>query len=101
MEENNRNLVFDVPGVVSYLFWLGDRAVVKDEEINVIRNWLDCDCVDEATLETLSAGDRITISNGAFKDQNAIIQKVGKKLMRLILPNLGCVLQVKISEVMA
>jgi len=100
MKENNCNLVFDVPGVVSYLFWLGERAVVKDQEINVIRQWLECDGLEEAKVEALSAGDRITICKGAFKDQKAIIQEVGKKSMRLILPNLGCVLQVKISEVL-
>ncbi len=99
-EEKNSNLVFDAPGVVSYLFWLGDRAVVKDEEINVIRKWLECDGVDEAKIEALKAGDRITISKGAFKDKKAIIQEVGKKSMRLILPKLGCVLQIKINEVL-
>lgn len=98
MEEKNCNLVFDVPGVVSYLFWLGERAVVKDEEINVIRQWLESDEVDGAKVEALSAGDRITISKGAFKDQEAIIKEVGKKTMRLILPSLGCVLQVKNCE---
>jgi transcription antitermination factor NusG len=100
MEKKNHNLVFDVPGVVSYLFWLGKRAVVKDEEIELIREWLEGDSVGEAKIEALNAGDRITISKGAFKDQKAIVKEVGKKTMRLILPNLGCVLQVKTSEVM-
>ena len=100
MEPKNLNLVFDAPGVVSYLFWLGKRAVVKDAEINVIRQWLECDVVDEARIDVLNAGDRITISKGAFKDQEAIIKEVGKKTLRLILLKLGCVLQVKISEVL-
>ncbi|MFN4764629.1 UpxY family transcription antiterminator [Gillisia sp. Q332] len=100
MEAKNRNLVFEVPGVVSYLFWLGERAVVKDEEIKVIRQWLENDGVDEAKIDVLNAGDRITISKGAFKDQEAIIKEVGKKTMRLILPKLNCVLQVKASEVL-
>ncbi|MFO7721359.1 MAG: UpxY family transcription antiterminator [Gillisia sp.] len=100
MEAKDRNLVFDAPGVVSYLFWLGDRAVVKDEEIRVIRQWLENDGVDEAKIDVLNAGDRITISKGAFKDQEAIIKEVGKKTMRLILPKLNCVLQVKTSDVL-
>ena len=100
LEPKNRNLVFDAPGVISYLFWLGERAVVKDEEIKVIRQWLDNDEVDEAKIDALNAGDRITISKGAFKDKEAIIKEVGKKTLRLILPELGCVLQVKINEVL-
>ena len=93
------NQVFVAPGVV-FLFWLGKRAVVKDAEINMIRKWLECDDVDEAKIDVLNAGDRITISKGAFKGQEAIIKEVGKKTLRLILPKLGCVLQVKINEVM-
>lgn len=100
METKDRNLVFDAPGVVSYLFWLGERAVVKDQEINVIRKWLECDGVDEARIDVLNAGDRVTLSKGAFKDQEAIVEEVGKKTLRLILPKLGCVLQVKINEVL-
>ena len=76
-KEKNHNLVFDVPEVVSYLFLLGVWAVVKDEEIKVIRQWLECDTVDEVKIEALKAGDRITISKGTFKDKKAIIQKVG------------------------
>lgn len=99
MEPKNLNLVFEAPGVVSYVFWLGERAVIKDEEIEVIQRWLESDKVEEAKIDLLKAGDKITISKGAFKDQEAIIKEVGKKTMRLILPKLGCVLQVKTREV--
>jgi transcription antitermination factor NusG len=95
------NLVFEVPGVLSYLLsWKGERAVVKDEEISVIRRWMESDGLEEAKVDLLNAGDKVTISKGAFKDQEAIIEEVGKKTMRLILPKLGCVLQVKINEVL-
>jgi transcription antitermination factor NusG len=94
------NLVFEVPGVLSYLSWMGIRAVVKDEEISTIRRWLESDGLEEAKVDLLNAGDKVTIFKGAFKDQEAIIEEVGKKTMRLILPKLGCVLQVKINEVL-
>jgi len=32
--------------MVSNFFWLGERAVVKDEEINVVRQSLEGDGVD-------------------------------------------------------
>jgi hypothetical protein len=38
LAEADRNLVFDSPGVVRYLFWLGKPAVVRDEEIKVIKS---------------------------------------------------------------
>ncbi len=96
--EKSRDKVFAVPGVVRYLYWLGKPAVVKDSEINTIKDWLDNDKVEDISTDHLSPGDRITIANGNFKGQDAIINEIGKKRLRLILKNMGVVVNVKISE---
>lgn len=99
LEEKNRNRVFDVPGVVRYLFWLGKPAMVRNEEIEVIQEWLDGEKVDDAKVEHLNEGDKISIKNGVFKDQEAIIREVGNRKMRLILPKLGCTVEVLTKEI--
>ena len=100
MEEKNRNGVFEVPGVIRYLFWLGKPAIVRDKEIKVIREWLEEDKVDDAKVEHLNEGVQITIKNGAFKQQEAIIRDIGKRKMRLVLPHLGFTVEVKTKEVL-
>lgn len=99
LKEQERNLVFDVPGVVKYLFWLGKPAIVKDEEIEVIRKWLNGENVDDAKVDCLNEGDHISIKSGVFKNQEAIIREVGKRKMRLILPKMGCTVEVLTKEV--
>ena len=99
LEEKSRNRVFDVPGVVRYLFWLGKPAIVRNEEIEVIQEWLDCEKVDDAKVDHLNQGDKISIKNGVFKDHEAIIREVGNRKMRLILPKLGCTVEVLTKEV--
>ncbi len=99
LEDKNRNRVFDVPGVVRYLFWLGKPAIVRNEEIEVIQEWLDCEKVDDAKVDHLNQGDKISIKNGVFKDHEAIIREVGNRKMRLILPKLGCTVEVLTKEV--
>ena len=99
LKEQERNLVFDVPGVVKYLFWLGKPAIVKDEEIEVIRKWLNGENVDDAKVDCLNEGDNISIKSGVFKNQEAIIREVGKRKMRLILPKMGCTVEVLTKEV--
>lgn len=94
----HKNEVFKVPGVVRFLFWLGKPAVVRDVEIQTIRDWLDNDNVGEVETSQLSPGDRITIANGNFKGQDAIISEIGKKRLRLILKSMGFVVNVKIKE---
>ncbi|MDT0690797.1 UpxY family transcription antiterminator [Salegentibacter sp. F188] len=99
LAEKDRNNVFDVPGVVRYLYWLGKPAIVRDAEIDTIRDWLDDEKVDEVKVEAISVGDNVKISQGAFKDQEAFIKEIGKKYMRLLLPSMGCIVTAKISDV--
>lgn len=100
LKEQDRHLVFDVPGVVRYLFWLGKPAVVRDEEIETIRNWIEDDEVEDLEIDHLSPGDKLTINNGTFKEQPAIIKEIGNKRMKLLLPGLGCTVNARIKDVL-
>ena len=99
LEEKDRAKVFGVPGVNNYLFWLGKPAIVRDTEIKLIKNWLEDDLIDEVKVSNLKPGDHLIIKNGAFKDKEATIQEIGKRKCKLILSNLGILLEAKISEV--
>ncbi len=41
IDENERNSVFTVSGIIRYLFWLGKPAEVKGREINLMKKYLD------------------------------------------------------------
>lgn len=101
LEAKNRNQVFKVPGVVNYLFWLGKPAEVREAEIRTIKSWNENEEIDQMYMEKFTPGDRITISSGPFKDQRALIKHIGKKRMRLLLPSLGCAINVRTREVVA
>lgn len=88
LPEANRNLVFEVPGIVRYLFWLGEPAVVRDEEIKTLQNWLSSDFT-ALEVTTLKPGDTITLKDGAFKNQQATIKTISKNKMQLVLNSLG------------
>lgn len=98
LTEKERARVFDVPGVVQYIFWLGKPAIIRDVEIETIKRWLEDDRVEDVEIGHLTPGDKITISGGSFKGQEAIIDKVGRKRLRLVLKSLDCVVSVKVSE---
>lgn len=101
LKEKDRHKVFDIPGVVKYLYWLGKPAIVKDYEIDTIKNWLIDGEVKEATVEHISPGDRVHISSGTFKNQEAIVRELGPKRARLILLNLGCVVNIRTRDLVA
>ncbi|MDT0677704.1 transcription termination/antitermination protein NusG [Autumnicola musiva] len=99
LHEKDRSVVFDAPGVVRYLFWLGKPAVVRDDEIETLKNWLEGGDIDEIKVEKFSVGDIVKINQGALKDQKAAIEEIGNKKMRLFLPAMGCMVTARISDV--
>ncbi|MFM2265117.1 MAG: hypothetical protein RLZ77_535 [Bacteroidota bacterium] len=88
LEEADRKLVFEVPGIVRYLFWLGEPAIVRDEEIKTLQNWLSLDFA-ELKVKALKPGDTIMLKEGAFKNQEARIKTISKNKMQLVLTSLG------------
>jgi transcription antitermination factor NusG len=98
-EEKDRNRIFEVTGAVRYLFWLGKPAVVKDSEIEAIKNWLSGPDVYEVSLDQWKRGDKIVLDSGPFISQSAIIQEIKQNHYILILESLGCVLKVEKKEV--
>jgi transcription antitermination factor NusG len=99
IEDKQRNQVFEVPGAIRYLFWLGKPAVVKDSEIETIKNWLSAPNTFEVVVDQWKKGDTIVLESGPFKSQSAVIQEVKQKHYILILESLGCVLKMSKKEV--
>jgi len=95
IEDSDRNSVFEVAGIIRYLFWLGKPAVVRDEEINVIKNSLKASNIADISVSQIQVGDKIKLETGAFSNQNAIVQEVSKTHYILVLESLGCVLKIK------
>lgn len=93
--ENERNSVFQIPGVVRYLFWLGKPAIVRDEEINIIKKSLASPNLSEVYVTSIQVGDHITLESGAFSNQEAIVKEISKTHYILVLESLGCVLKIK------
>lgn len=95
LQDADRNSVFQVAGAVRYLFWLGKPAIVKDEEINIIKKSLTDLNVSEIAVTPFQVGERIKLESGVFSNQDAIVQEVSKTHYILVLESLGCVLKIK------
>lgn len=94
LEEKNRNGVFRASHVVRYLFWLGKPAVVKNSEIEAIKNWLND---ESAVVEVVpyKPGDKLTVLGGPFKNQTGTVRDANKKEVAVVLESLGCVVRMK------
>ncbi|CAM4030577.1 UpxY family transcription antiterminator [Flavobacterium weaverense] len=97
IDEMERSNVFQSSGAVRYLFWLGKPAIVREDEIKVIKKWMNNPDVSDVTLEAYKIGDLIELESGPFTSQKAVIQEINKTHYVLVLESLGCVLKMKIK----
>ena len=95
IEKNKRNQVFDIPGVVRYMFWLKKHAVVRDNEVDSLKILLESNNIIEQNVASYNVGDEIKIS--PFKDQLGIIKKISKNQIWVVLKQLGYVIKLKIA----
>lgn len=93
--DSERSSVFQVAGVVRYLFWLGKPAIVKDEEITIIKTNLKSPNISDVSVSAFQVGDKIKLETGAFSNQSAIVQEVTNNYYTLVLETLGCILKIK------
>ncbi|MEL0653260.1 MULTISPECIES: UpxY family transcription antiterminator [unclassified Algibacter] len=87
LNDNERDLVFQVANVVRYLFWLGKPAIVRDNEITIMQNWLVAQNTT-FTVESIQPGDRIAIKTGPFKGEKGLVKEISKNRIQLLLLDL-------------
>jgi transcriptional antiterminator RfaH len=91
IEEKERNKVFEAFGVVRYLFWLGKPAVIRDEEIYLLKDSLK-EVISTFEISEIKPGDMMNISRGPFQGKEGIVKAVEKNKIQLILKELGFVI---------
>ena len=89
LEEAERDRVFGIPGITRYVFWQGKAAKVQESEIQLMREYLDGEVMEDTRIERLSIGDEVRFSRGVLKDRTALVEKIGSHSVRLVLPVLG------------
>jgi transcription antitermination factor NusG len=88
LAEVQRPVVFDIPGVVRYLFWLGKPAVVREDEIKTLKEMLR-DTYKEVRFAALKPGATVIVEEGAFIGQTATFKEQKGNKTILILNGLG------------
>ena len=88
LNDQDRARIFEIKGVVRYLFWLGKPAEVREEEIELLKNNLKGN-YDEIVISKLSKGKEYTIPSGPLKGKTGKVIDVLKNKLRLELSSLG------------
>jgi len=80
--------VLNTPGAVRFLWWLKKPAIVRDEEIEGIRQFLE-DYRGVSVIVNMNEGEQVTIIEGPLKEQEGKIIKIKGNRAILELQSLG------------
>ena len=94
IDSKNRNQVFGIPGIIRYVFWLGKPAVVREREVQLMKNNL-LGIYDGITISNIKKGKNYRIPMGPFAGQEGKVVNLLKNRIKLELPSLGILLTLK------
>jgi transcription antitermination factor NusG len=76
-------------GILNLVYWLGKPAVIKDEEIEIIRHFLQEHSNVLLEKTTVNVQDTIKITKGSFINQQGTIVAINNHSIKVALPSLG------------
>lgn len=102
INEDEKTKVRETKGVLNFVYWLGQPAVIRDQEIEIIKHFLGNYENIEVQEFTPEINSSVKIQSGPMMNQIGKIIKIGKNKVKIIIESLGCslVADVPINKVL-
>ncbi|TKK64632.1 UpxY family transcription antiterminator [Ilyomonas limi] len=81
-------LTLETQGVLNFVHWLGKPAVIKNEEIEVIKHFL-AEYQYVSVIKNIQSNDKVRILNGPLTALEGEVVEVKNKTVKVLLPSLG------------
>ncbi len=97
INEMERIAVLDTDGIINFIHYLGKPAIIRDEEIEIIKQYLlmPGTTIQVTGMQALKEKIRVKIKGGIFMDNEGEVLRTGKKKVYVQLDTLGQVLVVE------
>lgn len=89
--------VLMTPGVLNFVHYLGKPAIVRDEEVEIIKRYLlDEDAkIEVISIDGFKENSKVKVSHGVFIDREGTVLRGGRKKVYVQLESLGQVMVVE------
>ena len=85
-------------GIINFVYWLGSPAIIKPEEIDTIKNFLDEHTNVKLEKIAVSVADRVRITDGLFIHREGDVLEVKSKTVKVFLPSLGYTMTAEVAK---
>ncbi len=89
VSEEDRTEVRMTPGVINFVYWDGKPALIKEKEINAIKQFLNE--YENVAVEPLNLelNQRVKITTGPLMDQEGAIIGINRRTVKIVIDSLG------------
>ncbi|MFD2248002.1 UpxY family transcription antiterminator [Pontibacter ruber] len=87
-----------VNGVLNLVYWLGRPAVIKDEEIDTIKRFLNEHQNVQVEKAEFNVHDSVKINRGTLIDREGTIIAIKNNSVKVALPSLGYILHAELDK---
>jgi transcription antitermination factor NusG len=85
-------------GIINFVYWLGQPAVIRDEEIDAVKQFLDEYHNIQLEKINVNMNDRVRISSGPLMAREGDVIEVRSKTVKVQLPTLGYALTAEVEK---
>ena len=89
VSESEQIEVLQTNGVLSFVRWLGKPAVIRNEEIEIIKRFLNEHTNVQLEKAELNLNDKVRVLSGALMMQEGKVLEIKGKTVKVLLPSLG------------
>ncbi len=94
----NQLAVRQTEGVLNFVYWLGKPAIVRDDEIELIKRFLDEYSNVRVEQTEISENDKVRVMAGPLMMREGSVVEVKNKTVKLLLPTLGFTLIAEVDK---
>lgn len=85
-------------GIINFVYWLGSPAVIKDEEIYAIKDFLSEHADVKLEKVDINVSDKVRITDGLLVHREGDVLEVKSKSVKIYLPSLGYAMTAEVSK---
>ncbi|HTI09316.1 MAG TPA: UpxY family transcription antiterminator [Puia sp.] len=89
LEETEQTPVKQTDGVMNFVYWLKKPAVIRDEEIDTIKRFLNEYQIVKLEKSTVNVNDQIRVISGPLMERQGNVLEIRNKTVKVSLPTLG------------
>ncbi len=99
IKEDEKLRVLQTEGILNFVHFLGKPAIIRSEEIELIKSYLFDAAVNVSTasLQDFKENDTVVIRQGLFMDNTGTVMRTGKKRVYVKLESLGQIMIVEFA----